>query len=127
MGPLATEHQKQTQSQTDWQPKTQPETEEQAPGETEFDITTTAEEYESKADYFLTFGITCSDLNKVLENWRTTFNKATKEFKLQEKKRKTKDAKANEKPRKNNLKWPAKYQYWSCVRVWKKEASSKSL
>ena len=72
----------------------------QAPKETDYDIPTTSEEYESMADRFSTLGITRSDLDKVIENRRTSFNKATREFLNREKKRKTEEAKNTKKQRK---------------------------
>ena len=72
----------------------------QAPKESDYDIPTTSEEYESMADRFATLGITRSDLDKVLENRRTSFNKATREFLNREKKRKSEEAKTTKKQRK---------------------------
>ena len=73
----------------------------QAPTESEFDIPTTEMEYESMADKFSTLGITRSDLDKVIENRRTAFNKAVREFNNKEKrKQKAEEAKPPRKQRK---------------------------
>ena len=101
--PTTTETEIESGTQNHTNPKMQSGNEEQAPTEIDYDIPTTTEEYESMADRFASIGITRSDLDKVLENRRTAFNKASREFNVREKKRRAEEAKANKKPRKNSL------------------------
>ena len=73
------------------------------PTEEEFDLPTNKEHYESMVDRFATIGLKRPDVNKVLESRCTAFNKAHREFKIAERKRKSDEAKLNKKPRKNSL------------------------
>ena len=75
----------------------------QAPSEEEFELPTNEEQYESMVDRFATIGLKRSDLDKVLESRRTAFNKAQREFKVAERKKKAEEAKSTKKPRKNSL------------------------
>ena len=73
------------------------------PTEEEFDLPINEEQYESMVDRFATIGLKRPDVDKVLESRRTAFNKAQREFKIAERKRKSEEAKLNKKPRKNSL------------------------
>ena len=73
------------------------------PTEEDFDIPMNEEQYESMVDRFATIGLKRPDVDKVLEARRTAFNKAQREFKIAERKKKAEESKANKKPRKNSL------------------------
>ena len=73
------------------------------PTEEDFDIPTNEEQYESMVDRFATIGLKRPDVDKVLEARGTAFNKAQREFKIAERKKKAEESKANKKPRKNSL------------------------
>ena len=75
----------------------------QPPTEAEYELPTNEEEFESMVDRFASIGLKRVDLEKVLESRRTAFNRALREFKNMEKKKKADDAKANKKPRNNSL------------------------
>ena len=74
-----------------------------APREEEFGIPTSEEEYESMVERMATCGFTRPDLDKILETKRTAFNKATREFRIQGRKKQTEENKAARKTRKNSI------------------------
>ena len=74
-----------------------------APREEEFGIPTSEEEYESMVERMATCGFTRPDLDKILETKRTAFNKATREFRIQGKKKQTEENKTARKTRKNSI------------------------
>ena len=73
------------------------------PTEGDFDLPMNEEQYESMVDRFATIGLKRPDLDKVLESRRTAFNKALREYKVAERKKKADELKANKKPRKNSI------------------------
>jgi hypothetical protein len=74
-----------------------------APREEEFGIPTSEEEYESMVERMATCGFTRTDLDKILEAKRTAFNKATREYRIQGKKKQTEENKTARKTRKNSI------------------------
>ena len=74
-----------------------------APREEEFGIPTSEEEYELMVERMATCGFSRADLDKILEAKRTAFNKATREYRIQGKKKQTEENKTIRKTRKNSI------------------------
>jgi hypothetical protein len=73
------------------------------PREVDFGIPTSETEYESMVERMATCGFSRTDLEKILETKKTAFNKATREFRNQEKKKQVEDNKTARKARKDSL------------------------
>ena len=74
-----------------------------APREEDFGIPTSETEYESMVERMATCGFSRTDLEKILETKKTAFNKATREFRNQEKRKQVEDNKTARKARKDSL------------------------
>ena len=74
------------------------------PTEQNFDIPTSEESYELMVERFATIGLTRAETDKAIENKRTSFNRACREFKKAiEKKRKSEENKTKRTVRRNSL------------------------
>ena len=73
------------------------------PREEDYGIPTSETEYESMVERMATCGFSRTDLDKILETKRTSFNKATREFRVREKKRQSDETKSTRKTRKNSF------------------------
>ena len=74
------------------------------PTEQDFDIPTSEESYELMVERFATIRLTRAETDKAIENKRTSFNRACREFKkVIEKKRKSEENKTKRTVRRNSL------------------------
>ena len=75
------------------------------PTEADFDIPTTEESYELMVERFASIGLAKWEVDKAIENKRTAFNRACREYKkLAEKKKKSEDQKQTKRAvRKNSI------------------------
>ena len=75
----------------------------EAPREEDFGIPQTEKEYEAMVERMSTCGFNRADLDKILETKKTAFNKATREYRNQERKQQLENIKSTRKTRKESL------------------------